>query len=102
MRPIYLTQTGSGSTPAVPLDSCKDPFIATVAVIVTGTVNYTVQHTFDDVTVGITTWWNNLRATGLTENASVQYTSGVTAVQVTVNSGTGSVAVQIIQGTRTS
>jgi len=102
MRPTYLTQSGVGSTPAFPTDANKAPFLLTVSVVVTGTVNYTIQHTYDDVTVGITNWFPNGGATGLTVSAEVQYTWAITAVRVTVNSGTGSVQAQIIHGTRTS
>src|ERR1700693_2506751 len=93
MRPVYITQTGAGSSKAVPL-ARKPPY--SVAVVVTGTVNYTIQYTYDDVTVGITTWWNNPSYTGLTINADAQFSSPITAVRVTVNSGTGSATMQVL------
>ena len=49
MRPIVITKTGAGSSSVAPLDTYRNPFNVGIGVVVSGTVNYTIQHTFDDV-----------------------------------------------------
>jgi hypothetical protein len=49
MRPMIATKTGTGESSPLVLDHYRAPFNVGFAVVVSGTVTYTVQHTFDDI-----------------------------------------------------
>jgi hypothetical protein len=99
MRPIVVRQTGAGSSSAVPMDHYQSPFNVGFAVVIDGTVNYTVQHTFDDVfNASVTpTWFNHPSIASQAANANGNYAFPVTALRVTVNSGSGAATLTIIQ-----
>jgi len=99
MRPIKLSKTGTGSTSPVPMDIYISPFDVSFGVVVTGTVDYTVQHTFDDIydTTITPTWWPHSVVASKTVNFSGEYDFPVRAIRATVNSGAGSISVDIIQ-----
>ena len=106
MRPVYVSVTGVGVSPPVPMDARKAPFTAGVAVVVTGTVTYSVQHTYDDITLTTfnpsTANWFNSVLNGATANGEVHYDVPVRAIRLNVTAGTGTAQMQIIQGTGTS
>ena len=64
MRPMNLSTSGvSVSAPAV-MNYLNSPFNVGFGVVVTGTVTYTVQHSFDDpftstYTPAAATWFNS-------------------------------------------
>jgi len=102
MRPTTVTKTGTGSTAPIPLDHYRSPFNVGLGLKVDGTVNYTVQHTFDDVfasgyTPASGTWYNHPVLASLAANADGNYAFPCTAVRVTVNSGAGSVSMTVVQ-----
>jgi len=99
MRPITLSQTGAGSTTAAPMDHYISPFNVGFGVVVSGTVNYTVQHTFDDVfdTSVTPVWFNHPVIAAQTANQDGNYAFPVTAIRLTVNSGTGTATIKIVQ-----
>lgn len=92
MRPVTLTQTGAGSTNGYVASSYISPFNIGFGVAVTGTVNYTVQHTFDG-----TTWYNHPTIASQTANTDGNYAFPVTQIRITVNSGGGTVVMTLIQ-----
>lgn len=49
MRPIRKTISAVASSDAAPLDHYISPFNATAAVLVSGSLTYTVEYTHDDV-----------------------------------------------------
>ena len=49
MRPVVYTVTGTGVSNVYPPDHYVSPFNVALSVLVSGTSNYTVQYTFDDV-----------------------------------------------------
>ena len=49
MRPAVFTVTGVGSANPYPVDTYISPSNMGLAVIVSGTITYKVQYTFDDV-----------------------------------------------------
>jgi len=49
MRPVILTLTGVGSSAVYPPDHYVSPFNLSLSVLVTGTITYSVQYTFDNV-----------------------------------------------------
>jgi hypothetical protein len=96
-RPTSITQTGAGTSRWVPVSR----YLAntSIAVVVSGTVDYTVQATYDDVfdsTVTATAFDHGSLA-AQTANASGAYTSPITAVRIKVNSGSGSATMTVIQ-----
>jgi hypothetical protein len=99
MRPIVIAKTGEGSTNPVPMDHYRTPFNVGFGVVVSGTVNYTIQHTFDNVqNAAITpTWFNHPVIASQTANADGNYAFPVTAIRLTVNSGAGTATATIVQ-----
>lgn len=95
MRSIYLTQTGSGSTTPIILDTYISPFNVGFGVVVSGTVNYTIQHSFDGVT-----WFNHSVLISQTTNQDGNYAFPVLQIRLTVNSGSGSATITLIQAGR--
>ena len=55
MRPIIVTQTGAGNGAAMVLNIHGRPEVG-LQVVVSGTVNYTVQQTLDDPADAGATW----------------------------------------------
>jgi archaellum component FlaF (FlaF/FlaG flagellin family) len=102
MRPTVLSKTGAGSTAPVPLDTYRSPFNIGMGIKVSGTVNYTVQHTFDDVfasdyVASSGTWFNHPVLASLAANADGNYAFPCTAIRLTVNSGDGSATLTVVQ-----
>lgn len=99
MRPVVVSKTGTGSSAAIPLDHYQSPFNVGFGVVVSGTVNYTVQHTFDDVfNSSVTpTWFDHPTVASLAVNADGNYAFPVRAIKVLVNSGTGVATMTAIQ-----
>jgi hypothetical protein len=102
---VTVGTNGIASTPWVRLDEWASPPVG-VQCDVTGTVNYTVQSTYDDpnsptdpVTPSATTWINTNDATAVNATGAVQtnYLFAPTFVRALLNSGTGSVAMKVIQ-----
>ena len=73
------------------------PFNVGFGVIVTGAVDYTVQHTFDDPAVGFTTWFSHPTVAGEVANADGNYAFPVTGIKVLVNSGDGTATLKLLQ-----
>lgn len=92
MRPVTLSQTGAGSTNGYVADSYISPFNIGFGVVVSGTVNYTVQHTFDG-----STWFPHPTIASQTTNQDGNYAFPVLQVRLIVNSGAGSAAMTLIQ-----
>ena len=92
MRPVTLAQTGAGSTNGYVADSYISPFNIGFGVAVSGTVNYTVQHTFDG-----TTWFPHPTIASQTTAQDGNYAFPVLQVRLTVNSGGGTATLTLIQ-----
>lgn len=99
MRPVVVSKTGTGSSSVVPLDHYQSPFNVGFGVVVSGTVNYTVQHTFDDIFDASVTpvWFSHPTIASLAANADGNYAFPVRAVKVLVNSGAGTATMTVIQ-----
>lgn len=100
MRPITVTQASVASSAWIPIDSVNDYVAVGIGCVVTGTVNYTVEHTYMDIFNASVTPIAFPHATiaAKTANADGSYTSPIRALRLTVNSGTGSVTATILQG----
>jgi len=97
MKVQTVSKTGVGSSTPIVMNTNISPFNVGFGVIATGTVDYTVQHTFDDPAVGFTTWFSHPTVAGETANADGNYAFPVTGIKVLVNSGTGSATLKLIQ-----
>ena len=92
MRPQTQSQTGAGSTNGIVTDYYISPFNIGFGVVVSGTVNYTVQHTFDG-----TNWFNHPDVASATTNQDGNYAFPVAQIRLTVNSGSGTATLTAIQ-----
>ena len=99
MRRIVLTKTGAGSSAVSPMNLNTSPFNVGIGVVVSGTVNFSIQHTFDDVFDSAVTpvWFTHPSLTGLTVNTDGNYAFPVSAIKVLVNSGSGTATATLIQ-----
>lgn len=102
MRRIVLTQTGAGATAVSPMNLNTSPFNVGFAVTISGTVNYTVQHTFDDVFSSTydpltATWFSHPTIAGQAANADGNYAFPVTGIRLLVNSGGGTATLVLLQ-----
>lgn len=97
MKLQTVSKTGTGSSSAIVVNTNVTPVNIGFGVIVTGSVNYTVQHTFDDPAVGFTTWFPHPTIAAQSANADGNYAFPVTGIRVTVNSGGGSATLKLVQ-----
>lgn len=97
MKVQIVSQTGAGSTDAIVMNTNISPFNVGFGVVVDGTVDYTVEHTFDDPAVGFTTWFPHPSVDGEAVDADGNYAFPVTGIRLTVNSGGGSATMNLIQ-----
>ena len=99
MRPIVIAQTGAGSSASAPMNINTSPFNVGIGVVVSGTVTFSIQHTFDDVFNATVTpiWFTHPSLTGLTVNTDGNYAFPVRALKVLVTSGSGTATATIIQ-----
>lgn len=109
MRPVTVTVVGSTGGPAsdgnsavIPLDSVQRTFnVGLGTILVSGSATWSVQHTFDDITVGApTVWFNNSGITAVTANTDGNYAFPVQAIRLHVSTGSGTVSLTAIQGRR--
>ena len=97
MKLQTVSKTGTGSSSSLVMNTNISPFNVGFGVVATGTVNYTVQHTFDDPATGFSTWFSHPTVAGQTANADGNYAFPVTGIKVLVNSGDGSVTLKLVQ-----
>lgn len=91
----FLSGSGNtGTTNVLPTDLYISPFNVGFGVVVTGTVTYTVQHTFDNPqTVASPTWFSHPTIASKTDNQDGNYAFPVAAVRVLVSASTGAYSV---------
>ena len=93
MRQQIATKSGSGTTGSsnvLATDLYISPFNVGFGVVVTGTVTYTVQHTFDNPqTVASPTWFSHPTIAAKSDNQDGNYAFPVAAVKLLVTASTG-------------
>lgn len=95
---IKLGTNGVGSSRIVQPDHHKTPFNVSIGCDVSGTVNFTVQHTFDDIGDGTNlTWFDHATIAGKSSNIDGNYAFPVRGIRVKINSGTDTVKTTLIQ-----
>lgn len=106
MYPITLSTSnasgGAVTTVPIALDPFMSQFQATIACTVTGTANYTVQYTLDQIQAdGYSPAAGNwITVTGLgtqTTSQAVALNQPVMAIRMVQNSGAGSVSMTVLQ-----
>ena len=97
MKLQTVSRTGVGSSSPLVMNTNVSPFNVGFGVLVDGTVNYTVQHTFDDPATGFSTWFSHPTVASQTANADGNYAFPVTGIKVLVNSGTGTATLKLVQ-----
>ena len=97
MKVQTVSKTEAGNSSALVMNTNISPFNVGFGVVVSGTVTYTVQHTFDDPGVGFTTWFNHPSIATLSANADGNYAFPVTGIRVSVASGGGTATLSVVQ-----
>lgn len=93
MRPMTLSRTGVGAV-AAPLDHQTTPFAVGVGVVVSGTVTYNIEHSYDGLN-----WFAPAGDSGKTGNYDKGFVTPIAWVRINVTAGTGSVTATVLQGT---
>lgn len=105
MRPTSVTVSSAAASNPIPLDHYISPFNLGlgVSLSVGADLNYTVQHTFDDVWApdfnpATAKWFNHATMASKTTSFDGNYAYPVMAVRVVVNTHTsGSATLTVIQ-----
>lgn len=104
MRPVYVTITGVTNSTVIPMNHYVTPFNVGFGVkVVSGSVNYTIQHTFDDVfaagfSPSSATWFNHPTIAAQTAAADGNYAFPVTGIRLVGNAGnTGTATLCLVQ-----
>lgn len=97
MKLQTVSKTGVGSSTAIVMNTNVSPFNVGFGVIATGTVTYTIQHTFDDPAVGFSVWYPHPTIAAKTDNQDGNYAFPVTGIKVLVTAGTGSATLNLVQ-----
>lgn len=97
MKLQTVSKTGTGSSTAIVMNTNVSPFNVGFGVIATGTVTYTIQHTFDDPAVGFSVWYPHPTIAAKTDNQDGNYAFPVTGVKVLVTAGAGTATLNLIQ-----
>lgn len=102
MRPVVFSVTGVGASNVYPADHYVSPFNVALNVLVTGTITYTVQYTFDDVfasnyVAASGNWVNHPSLTTQTATKDSNIAYPVRGIRLTTSVGSGTAALTIIQ-----
>ena len=98
MRQQVVSKTGTGSSAIIPMNLDSTPFNVGFGVVATGTVTYTVQHTFDNPwTTTNPVWFDHPTVAGETASADGNYAFPVAAIKVVVTAGSGTAQLTVIQ-----
>ena len=92
--------SGVGGSIVIPVDKNVTPTSIGLALIITGTVNVTVQHTFDSPWEGastILTWFDHPTLAGETADADGNLAFPPQAVRLLTNSGDGTCEFDLVQ-----
>jgi hypothetical protein len=98
--PSIVTQTGTGTSAWIPVDYTQANFGIGFGCVVSGTVTYDVQHTFDniqDISISPTAFTHST-VTGETANQDGNYAFPIRAIRLNVTAGSGSVTITVLQG----
>lgn len=97
MKLQTVAVTGVANSTPIVINTNTNPVNIGFGVIVTGTVSYTVQHTFDDPIIGFTNWFSHPSVVTKTANFDGSYAFPVTGVRVINASGSGTATLELVQ-----
>lgn len=97
MKTQTVSQTGAGSSSSIVTNTNTTPFNVGFGVIATGTVTYTIQHTFDSPGTGFTTWYPHPTIAAKTDNQDGNYAFPVSGIKILVTAGAGTATLNLIQ-----
>lgn len=102
MRPQIISITGTGQTAWIPLDYKQNPFNVGFGVVVSGTVTYDIEHTFDNVLEPgtVPTAFKHASLVSQTANKDGNYAFPIMAIRINNTAGTGTTTATILQGLR--
>lgn len=97
---VTVGTSGVGAARMRPFNLYQEPFNVSIGVTVEGTVDYTVQYSFDDPfgRPEAMEWFNHPDLNGKTGNEDGNFAFPVTAARLLLNAGDGTVRVRLIQG----
>jgi hypothetical protein len=94
MRPVTITTSGTGPTAMARVDYRQPNFKIGVGCVATGTVTYTLEHTFNG-----TDWFPNATTASIVNiDSDTNYAFPIWGVRLNVASGAGSVEATLLQG----
>ena len=96
---MITSKTGTGESSPLVVDHFQNPFNAGLAVVVSGTVTYTVQYTLDDVLdpAVTATWFSHATLAAQSATAAGSQVTPVRAFRLTNTAGTGSTTLTVLQ-----
>ena len=100
MRQQIVSQSAVGASSIITTDTYISPFNVGFGVVATGTVTYTIQHTFDNPqnTGGPVTWYAHPTIAAKSDNQDGNYAFPVSAIRINVSASTaGSATLTVIQ-----
>lgn len=100
MQPTSKTVSSQTTSAWIPLDHRQCPFAVGFGVVMTGTLTYKIQHTFDDIQDSSVspTAFDHPDVTGETTNQDGNYAFPVRAIRLNVTAYTnGSATLTVIQ-----
>ncbi len=97
MKVQTVSKTGTGSSTPIVINTNVTPVNIGFAAVVTGTVNYSIQFSYDDPAIGLTTWFDDVSITSKTGNEDGSINFPISAIKVLINSGSGTVVLNVIQ-----
>ncbi len=102
MRTINITRSGNGTSNSAVMDYFGPNAVGIQVVVVSGSPNWTVQQTLDDVNnADITpTWFNHSDTTNMVAqivSRQSNYLFAPAAVRIVINSGNGVVRMTLLQ-----
>lgn len=97
MRRMVESVVGVGNGAPLPVDNRSVSFGIGFGVVVTGTITYTVQHTFDDVYGGGTiNWFPHSFVVAQTTNQDGNYAYPISAMRLITTAGTGTATLTVL------
>lgn len=99
---IEVGTSGIGASQPIRLDQYISPFSVSMGLEISGTVDVTLQYTFDDLQVDAEpfNWTDHSDLTNVTTNADGTFIAPVSACRLLTNSGTGTAVLKVIQAGR--
>jgi hypothetical protein len=96
MKVQVVSQTGVGTADPIVINTNVSPVNVGFAVIVTGTVEYTIMRSYDDPS-NLQNYFADANITNKTASDEYSYTTPFTALVLNVTSGTGTATMSVVQ-----